>query len=161
MGPTLHFLCGKMPSGKTTLAKRLAAEHSAVLICWDIWLQRMFPVEISSFDDFLKYSARLKTVMAPHITELLSKRLLVVLDFPANVPEARSWVRSIFEGADADHILHFVDTPNERCLEQLQKRNRERPEGSAEMTVEQFESITSLFIAPLPSEGFTIKTYRD
>jgi Protein of unknown function (DUF433) len=33
----------------------------------------MFPVEISSFDDFLKYSARLKTVVAPHATELLSK----------------------------------------------------------------------------------------
>jgi hypothetical protein len=75
--------------------------------------------------------------------------------------KARSWVRSIFEGADADHILRFVDTPNVRCLEQLQKRNRERPEGSAEMSVEQFEYITSLFIPPLPSEGFTIKTYGE
>lgn len=156
---TLHFLCGKMASGKTTLSRRLADEHRAVLIGWDVWLQRLFPVEISSFDDFLEYSGRLKTVVGPHVTDLLSKGLSVVLDFPANVPEARRWIRSIFEAAGADHVLHFVDTPNARCLEQLEERNRAKPEGSVEMTVDQFERITSLFVPPQESEGFTITTY--
>jgi predicted kinase len=148
-----------MASGKTTLSKRLASEHRAVLISWDVWLQRLFPVEISDFDDFLKYSVRLKAVVAPHVTDLLSKGLSVVMDFPANVPEARRWIRSIFEAAGADHVLHFVDTPNARCLEQLAQRNHSKPEGSTEMTVEQFEHITSLFVPPRESEGFTIRTY--
>src|SRR5271167_3080913 len=97
MKPTLHFLCGKMAAGKTTLSKKLAAQHCAVLICEDIWLQRMFAGEIASFDDYLKYSARLKTVVAPHVIELLRHGVSVVLDFPANVPKARAWMRGIFE----------------------------------------------------------------
>lgn len=156
---TLHFLCGKMAAGKTTLSRRLAAEHQALLICEDLWLQRMYPVEIATFEDYLLYSERLKTVVAPHVTELLAKGLSVVMDFPANVPAARLWVRSIFEAANANHLLHFVNTPNERCIEQLQKRNREKPEGSMEMTVEQFEYVTSLFIAPQEAEGFRIQEY--
>lgn len=159
MKPTLHFLCGKMAAGKTTLSRQLAVEHQAVLICEDLWLQRMYPVEIATFEDYLLYSARLKTVVAPHVTELLAKGLSVVMDFPANVPAARLWMRSIFEAANANHLLHFVNTPNERCIEQLQKRNREKPEGSMEMTVEQFEYITSLFIAPEEGEGFRIQKY--
>ena len=38
---TLHFMCGKMAAGKTTLSKRLEKEYNAVLICEDIWLQRL------------------------------------------------------------------------------------------------------------------------
>lgn len=159
MSATLHFLCGKMAAGKTTLSRQLAAEHQAVLICEDLWLQRMYPVEITTFEDYLHYSERLKTLVAPHVTELLSKDVSVVMDFPANVPVARLWVRSIFEAANANHLLHFVNTPNERCIEQLQKRNREKPEGSMEMTVEQFEYVTSLFIAPQETEGFRIQEY--
>lgn len=159
MSATLHFLCGKMAAGKTTLSRQLAAEHQAVLICEDLWLQRMYPVEITTFEDYLHYSERLKTLVAPHVTELLSKDVSVVMDFPANVPVARLWVRSIFEAANANHLLHFVNTPNERCIEQLQKRNREKPEGSMEMTVEQFEYVTSLFIAPQEAEGFRIQVY--
>ncbi len=157
--PTLHFLCGKMASGKTTLSRKLAEQQNAILICEDIWLQQMFPTEIANFDDYLRCSKRLKAVVAPHVAELLSKGVSVVLDFPANVPAARNWVRGIFESAKAAHVLHFVDTPNERCIRQLQKRNQEKPPGSMEMTIEQFETITSLFVAPDTSEGFNVRTY--
>src|SRR5690606_15680641 len=109
--------------------------------------------------DYLKYSRRLKNVVAPHVQELLSSGLSVVLDFPANVPEARQWIRSIFEAANANHLLHFIDAPNRLCIDQMQKRNREKPEGSMETTVEQFEYITSFFKPPQPEEGFSIKVY--
>lgn len=159
MKPTLHFLCGKMAAGKTTLSRQLAKQHDAILICEDIWLQQMFPVEIADFDDYLKYSRRLKTVVAPHAKELLCKGVSVVLDFPANVPAARSWIRDIFESANAAHVLHYVNIPNERCIEQLHQRNHEKPAGSMEMTVEQFEAITALFVEPQAGEGFNIQTY--
>lgn len=157
MAAVLHFMCGKMAAGKSTLARALAHEHLAVLICEDIWLQRLFPVEITNFEDYLTYSERLKSVLALHVRDLLKQGTSVVLDFPANVPAARSWVRGIFEAAEAAHVLHFVDTPENRCLEQLHKRNREKPEGSMEMTMEQFHDITKLFQAPLPSEGFRLQ----
>ncbi|KFF47391.1 MULTISPECIES: AAA family ATPase [Pseudomonas] len=33
--PTLHLLCGKIASGKSTLAKTLAAEHAAIVLSED------------------------------------------------------------------------------------------------------------------------------
>jgi hypothetical protein len=35
---TLHFICGKAASGKTTLARELAARHGAVVFVEDEWL---------------------------------------------------------------------------------------------------------------------------
>lgn len=156
---TLHFTCGKMAAGKTTFSRGLAAELPAVLVSWDLWLQRLYPVEIASFDDFLRYSARLRTIMGPHLADLLARGQDVVLDFPANTPASRAWVRSVFEAAGARHALHFLDTPDRRCLEQLAQRNRELPEGSVHMSTEQYEAITALFVPPQPAEGFEVRIH--
>ena len=148
-----------MAAGKSTLSRKLVADHRAILVCEDIWLQRLYPVEITDFESYLSYSERLKSVVAPHVAMLLRHGLSVVLDYPANVPQARAWVRHMFEAAGANHVLHFVDTPNELCKLQLAKRNREKPEGSMEMSEEQFERITSLFRPPEASEGFNIQVH--
>ncbi len=39
---TLHLLCGKMASGKSTLSKELTKKHSAILLVEDIWLNPTF-----------------------------------------------------------------------------------------------------------------------
>jgi predicted kinase len=158
--PTLHFLCGKVAAGKTTLARHLSSTCDAVLLCEDIWLDRLYPEEITDFDSYLKYSARLKSVVGPHVEAMLKHGISVVLDYPANTLRARAWIRAIFEAAPADHALHFVDTSNERCLEQLARRNQEKPEGSTEISVEQFEYITSFFVAPQEHEGFKVRVHR-
>ena len=156
---TLHFLCGKLAAGKTSLSHQLAGRHHAVLISEDIWLRRLYPVEIQTFDDYLVHSRRLREVVGPHVQQLLTFGQSVVLDFPMNVPAARAWVRSVFEGAGAGHLLHYVKASDEVCLRQLERRNRELPEGSVNVSVEQFEAITRLFREPSPEEGFTIETY--
>jgi predicted kinase len=157
--PTLHFLCGKMAAGKSTLSTALAARWNAVLICEDIWLSRLYPEEIASFDDYLKYSARLKEVLKPHLTDLLRQGHNVVLDFPANVPRQRQWFRAIAEAAGAAHVLHFVDTPDAVCKAQLRKRNSEKPDGSMVMSEAEFDHITSFFVAPGDAEQFNVLRY--
>lgn len=159
MAKMMHFLCGKMAAGKSTLSKKLAAEHGAILICEDLWLSRLYGNEIRTFDDYLKYAARLKEVLEPHLLDLLKQGNSVVLDFPGNVPRQRQWFRSIFEAAGAGQILHFVDLPDEVCKAQLQKRNVEAPEGSMAMSEDEFNHITALFVPPTDAEGFNIKRY--
>lgn len=156
----LHFMCGKMAAGKTTLARRLAEEHGALLICEDLWLQRLYPVEIAGFADYLQYSQRLQQVIGPHVTHLLRHGLSVVMDFPANIPASRQWMRSLFEAAGAGHVLHFVDTPVQRCLQQLEKRNHERPEGSMPMSEADFHAISALFQPPTAEEGFILQRHE-
>lgn len=160
MAPTLHFMCGKMAAGKSTLARRLAAQHGAVLICEDLWLQHLYPAEILHFDDYLVRARRLKAAVAPHVQALLALGLSVVLDFPGNVPAQRAWLHELVDACGVDHVLHFVDTDHDRCIEQLQQRNRDRPPGSVPTSIEQFEAISALFVPPAEDEGFRVRLYR-
>lgn len=40
--PTIHFLCGYMGFGKTTIARRLAAQYSAVILNDDEFMRELF-----------------------------------------------------------------------------------------------------------------------
>jgi len=157
--PTLHFFCGKAGAGKTTVASRLAQDLGAVLISEDIWLMRLFGDEMKVFDDYIRFSKRLKTVVGPLAADLLSDGQSVVLDFQANTKAGRSWFRSVFEQAGAAHVLHFVNTSDETCLAQIAKRNVERPEGSHHLTEADFIYVSSFFQAPEEAEGFNIETH--
>ena len=87
----LLFLCGKMAAGKTTLAKQLAEREDAVLLVEDELLAPLYPGDIVSIGDYVKFSGRLKHALGPHIRTLLARGVSVVLDFPANTKEQRAW----------------------------------------------------------------------
>ena len=157
--PTLHFFCGKAGAGKSTIATRLALEERAILIAEDIWLMRLFGDQMKIFDDYIRVSKRLKTVVGPLVVDLLAAGQSVVLDFQGNTKVARRWFRSVFEEAKAEHVLHFVRTSDEVCLERIAKRNAERPEGSHHLTEDDFRHISSFFQEPEEAEGFNVNIH--
>jgi predicted kinase len=152
----LIFLCGKMAAGKSTLARTLALQENAVLLTQDELLDRLFPNEITDIPEFVKYSSRLKEALAPHISSLLSKGICVVLDFPGNTKAQRAWFRQLFEGANAEHELHFVDASDALCKRQLKNRSKGLPHGTAWTTDAEFEAITVYFQPPSEDEGFNV-----
>lgn len=158
--PILHFFCGKMASGKSTLARTLAQEKNAILISEDVWLSQLYSEEINDFSDYIKYSSRLKATFSPHIQTLLLRGLSVVLDFPGNTPSQRHWFRSIFESVGVDHLLHYIIASDELCKQQLKIRSQDLPEGSAFTTEAEFEAIAQYFKPPTPEEGFNIEIYQ-
>jgi predicted kinase len=115
----LMFLCGKMAAGKSTLARDLARRENAVLLVQDELLDHLFPREITDIPGFVKYSARLRNALGPHVCALLSNGISVVLDFPGNTRAQRAWFRELFERANAEHELHFVDAADAVCKAQL------------------------------------------
>lgn len=141
------------------MSKKLASDHTAILISEDIWLSKLYPEEIKTFDDYLRYSSRLKSVVSRHVQNILAQEISVVLDFPGNVPSQRQWFRSIFEAAKVNHALHYIVASDSLCKEQLQKRNVEQPEGSMIMSEEEFDYITAYFQPPTTDEGFNIIRY--
>jgi predicted kinase len=151
----LHFICGRLASGKTTLARRIAAEHGAVLFCEDVWLAKLTD-GIASFEDYLKWSRRCRSVMAPLIVDTLKAGASVVLDFAGNTANERAWVRSLFEQAGAPHHLHVLDVSEDECLARLMGRNRDKPEGLyfASTTAEEFRAICKWFQPPQTEESF-------
>ncbi len=121
--PTLHILCGKIAAGKSTLAAKLDAQPGTVVIAEDAWLNALVADELRSVQDYMRCSSKLKNVMGPHVEELLSSGLSVVLDFPANTPGQRRWVKGLLEATGVPHNLHFLDVSDEVCLARLHKRN--------------------------------------
>lgn len=152
----LLFVCGKMAAGKSTLSRELAARENAVLLVQDEFLERLFPGEIVDIPSFVKYSSRVRDALAPHIRSLLSWGISVMLDFPGNTRNQRAWFRHLFESADAEHELHFIDASVDLCKRQLRERSKGYPAGSAWTTDAEFDAITTYFEPPSVDEGFNI-----
>jgi predicted kinase len=156
--PTLYLLCGKIASGKSTLAGRLAERPTTLLITMDHWMPLLFPTENRTIEDFARLSARLRDAMGPHVVDILRHDLSVVLDFPANTVKWRSWMRSLIDEADVAHELHVLDVPDAICKQRLRQRNAEG-EHPYEVNDETYELFMSYFVPPRPDEGFNIVTH--
>lgn len=154
----LIFFCGKMAAGKSTLARSLTAKEGGVLLVQDDLLGSLYPGEFVDFTAFITYSARLRTTLAPHVVSLLSLGMKVVLDFPGNTRTSRLWFRELFEGAEANHELHYIAASDELCKRQLRQRSLELKlaPGTKWTTDADFDEVTSYFEPPAADEQFNV-----
>lgn len=157
--PTLHLVCGKIAAGKSTLTNSLRQQPDTILVKEDYWLARLFPDEQNCLADYVRNATRLRDAMTAHLVDLLQSGLSVVLDFPANTPVSRMWMRSVFEQAGCAHQLHFLDVTDDVCKARLHQRNAS---GTHEFNVidEDFALFTKHFVPPAPSEGFNVVVHR-
>lgn len=155
VSPVLHLICGKIASGKSTLAAELGNATRTVLISEDAWLSVLFADQMATGADYLRFSTKLQLVMAPHVTSLLRTGVSVVLDFAANTVTQRAWMRDVVTESGAAHQLHFLDVPDETCLERLRTRNARGAHEFA-VTEEQFHRFAKHFVAPTADEGFNV-----
>lgn len=155
---TLHLLCGKIASGKSTLAAKLAEIPGTVVLSEDKWLASLFKDAMHSVEDYVHYAATLRRAIQPHTVSLLRAGVNVVLDFPANTPASRQWMMSVINESGAQHQLHYLEVSDEVCKARLHQRNAQGEHDFA-ATQAQFELITRYFVAPAEEEGFTILRY--
>ncbi len=153
--PILHLMCGKIASGKSTLAANLGAQDGHVIISEDDWLATLFSDQMTSISDYVRCSNKLQQIMGAHVAALLNAGVSVVLDFPANTVAQRAWMRDILQATHADHQLHYLNMPDKTCIERLHDRNAlgEHPFSASE---EQFALISKHFVPPTDDEGFNI-----
>lgn len=154
------MLCGKIAAGKSTLAARLADAHGAILVSEDQLLARLYPGEINSIDDYRRCVTRLREAIGSHLEALLRQGVSIVLDFQANTPAARAWMRGLFERAGARHQLHYLEISDETCRSRLAARNAA---GTHEYRVSEaeFDLFTSFFAPPGAEEGFNLVLHRE
>lgn len=152
---TLYLVCGKIASGKSTLAAALAEQPGTVLLSEDELLATLYPGEIRTLDDYVRCTNRLRKAIAPHVVALLQRGLSVVMDFQTNTPSARAWSRGLFEAAGADHRLHYLEASDELCKARLTRRNRA---GAHHYQVSDadYALFTRYFVPPAADEGFNL-----
>ncbi|WP_323145977.1 ATP-binding protein [Pseudomonas marginalis] len=157
--PTLHLLCGKIASGKSTLAKTLVAEHAAILLSEDTWLAQLYPGEILSIADYLRCAQRIRGVLGPLVINLLESGVNVVLDFPANTLANREWLLGLAQAAKVPHRLHYLELDDATCRARLHARNA-RADHDFAATDTEFDLITRHFCVPSEAEGLVIEVHR-
>lgn len=132
---TLHFTCGKMVAGKSTLAQKLAHATPALMWAQEQFLEALFPGEIMSIADYVRCSSRLRDAIGPRVQELLLRDVSMVLDFPANTRNQRKWFRQLIERTGVRHELHYIEAPDEVCKRQLRQRSETLPTSAGPFRV--------------------------
>jgi len=154
---TLIFFCGKMGSGKSTLSREITSTENAILISEDEWLREIYPTEIVNFEDYLKYSSRLKLIIKPHVQSILNSGVSVVMDFPGNTEKQRIWFKEIYTEHGSPHKLIYIKVSDNLCMQQIKKRVKENPERAQFDTEDVFHQVTSYFEPPSEHESFVIE----
>jgi predicted kinase len=156
----LTLFAGKMGAGKSTMSLEVSKSTNAVLISEDEWLESLYPNQISTLDDYIKLSKLLRPQIKKLAQSILQTGTDVVMDYPANTVAQREWLKRIFSEIGAPHELIYIDSPNDICLAQIEKRRLENPDREKTDTMEMFVAVTKYFVEPAPQEGFIISTIK-
>ena len=157
MKGTLIFFCGKMGAGKSTRAASMADELHGVLLSEDAWLARLYAEEIRDFNDYLRYSARIKPLVESLVPAIVDAGVSVVLDFPGNTRKQRSWFRSLIQQTAAPHRLIYCEAGDALCLGRLALRRQKHPERAGFDNEAVFRQVTKYFEPQGADEGFSVE----
>jgi predicted kinase len=119
---TAHLVFGFLGSGKTTLAKRLERQHSAVRFTPDEWMARLFG-EDPPADRFQDRAAAILDIMQPLWVRCLSLGLDVVLDYGFWSRAERDRVRVVVGAIGATPVLWSVSCSDDEALKRIALRN--------------------------------------
>jgi predicted kinase len=148
--PTLFITCGLQGSGKTTLAKRLEFEHSALRLTADEWLHELHPEVAGAELDALRDPV--ERVQWRVATRALELGCNVVLDWGLWSREERDHYRLQARALGARVVLCLADASREELLDRLSRRNAERPPGTFHITEARLDQSMTFFERPTQEE---------
>lgn len=145
--PRLILTCGLPGSGKTTLARRLAADRNAVRLTKDEWL---WALGSSPWDT--PTGEKIERELWRLAQEILSLGLSVVLDFGLWARTERDEMRSVARGLRIGVELHFLDVPAEELWRRIEARNSAPPWDAEPIGRADFDEWLPIFQAPDAAE---------
>lgn len=143
----LILICGLPGSGKTTLAKQLAAEVPAVRLCPDEWKHDL---GIDYYDE--QRRVKLENRLWRLGQELLTLRQSVILENGFWAREERDELRLGARTLGVAVELHYLEAPVEELWRRLELRNEEARPGAVPIKREDLQKWALQFEAPDAAE---------
>ena len=143
----LILICGLPGSGKTTLAKRLATDVSAVRLCPDEWKHAL---GIDYYDE------RRRVLLEERLWQLAQELLMlgqsVILENGFWAREERDDLRLAAQSLGVAVELRYLEAPVDELWRRLEIRNREGTPGTAPIERADLERWAQRFEAPDAAE---------
>ena len=145
------LICGKICSGKSYLARQLAAEKNAVILSVDEITRSLFPEGLGDRHDVL--AARVRAYLLKKAGEIAACGTDVILDWGFWTRSMRQEARDGLAGARC--VWYCLDIPDDRWEENIRRRNEQaNAPGSLDYYVDEGlrEKCLALFETPNEEE---------
>ena len=138
----LLLTCGLPGAGKTTIARRLAADRNALRLTQDEWL-----IALGSSPWDAPTREKLDRELWRLAQDVLRLGLSVVLDLGLWTRIERDEMRSVARGLGVGVELHYIDVPTDELWRRIQARNSEPPWNSYPIRRADFDEWLRVFQA--------------
>jgi predicted kinase len=156
LNPAFHMICGSTGAGKSTYAKRLAADIGGIHFAIDEWMVALFwqdsPDPIS-FEWAMDRVNRCEVMIAAMAKQAVQRGVPAILDLGFTKAAHRQKFADIATAADIGFMLHFLDVPANVRWERVQGRNAQKGETfSLEVNRDMFDFVEGMWEAPTDAE---------
>ena len=148
---TLHLMVGLPCSGKTTLAKKLEQERSALRLTPDEWQICLFGQDAEEPEHDARHSL-IEAMLWNIASRALELGTNVILDFGFWAREEREDYRSRAKQLGASSEVHYLDVSEDELLRRLEERNLRPSQKSFLISEEAMKPWIAFFQKPTPDE---------
>ena len=155
------LICGKIGSGKTTYARKLAKQLNAVILTHDEIMLGLFGAQLyeNEPEQFSKYCTWVESYVKRKAGEAAKAGAIAICENGFWSRSERDELREFYAGMNVTCKLHYMDIPEEQRIQNINKRNKAVRQGELGYCFTQEKDIHHFFEIPSNDEiDFRVST---